>query len=163
MITSANPGSCAHSNFDTRITSTYNVWEQVRHFCPKIFMFLLHILAWCPCKQYWKPDQFICCACKISSHFCIWMLVKTLQYYLYSQRHVLWCCRYAIGNAERPMLHSKVGWLDILANDTHQFYGANNTGGPSIKVHSPPQESVALKLNWTVYFGEHPLLGCDTV
>lgn len=60
---------------------------------------------------------------------------------------MLWCCRYAIGNAERPLLHSRVGWLDILANDTHQFYGVNNTGGPSIKVHPPPHESVALKLN----------------
>lgn len=47
--------------------------------------------------------------------------------------------RYAIGNAERPTLKSKVGWLDILANDTHQFYFHNNTGGPSIKV-SPPHE-----------------------
>lgn len=42
--------------------------------------------------------------------------------------------RYAIGNAERPTLKSKVGWLDILANDTHQFYYQNDTGGPSIKV-----------------------------
>ena len=42
--------------------------------------------------------------------------------------------RYAIGHAERPGLKSKVGWLDILANDTHQFYYHNNTGGPSIKV-----------------------------
>ncbi|CAG2053969.1 unnamed protein product [Timema podura] len=41
--------------------------------------------------------------------------------------------RYAIGNAERPTLKSKVGWLDMLANDTHQFYYSNNTGGPSIK------------------------------
>ncbi|KAJ9592458.1 hypothetical protein L9F63_015874, partial [Diploptera punctata] len=47
--------------------------------------------------------------------------------------HWLACIWYAIGNAERPMLKSKVGWLDILANDTHQFYLANNTGGPSIK------------------------------
>lgn len=39
--------------------------------------------------------------------------------------------RYAIGNAEK----SSVGWLDILANDTHQFY-VNGTGGPSIKVSS---------------------------
>lgn len=43
-------------------------------------------------------------------------------------------CRYAIGNAERPMLKSKIGWLDILANDTHEYYTSNNTGGPSIKV-----------------------------
>ncbi|PSN28997.1 hypothetical protein C0J52_27313 [Blattella germanica] len=47
--------------------------------------------------------------------------------------HWLACIWYAIGNAERPLLKSKVGWLDILANDTHQFYLANNTGGPSIK------------------------------
>ncbi|XP_021940742.1 potassium voltage-gated channel subfamily H member 2 isoform X3 [Zootermopsis nevadensis] len=47
--------------------------------------------------------------------------------------HWLACIWYAIGNAERPLLKSKVGWLDILANDTHQFYYANNTGGPSIK------------------------------
>jgi potassium voltage-gated channel Eag-related subfamily H protein 2 len=40
------------------------------------------------------------------------------------------CRRYAIGSAEN---HSKIGWLEILANDTHQFYGPNNTGGPSIK------------------------------
>ncbi|XP_014293298.1 potassium voltage-gated channel unc-103 isoform X2 [Halyomorpha halys] len=47
--------------------------------------------------------------------------------------HWLACIWYAIGNAERPHLTSKVGWLDILANDTHQFYLQNNTGGPSIK------------------------------
>ncbi|XP_073979824.1 voltage-gated inwardly rectifying potassium channel KCNH6-like isoform X3 [Rhodnius prolixus] len=46
--------------------------------------------------------------------------------------HWLACIWYAIGNAERPHLTSKVGWLDILANDTHQFY-VNDTGGPSIK------------------------------
>jgi hypothetical protein len=43
-------------------------------------------------------------------------------------------CRFAIGNAERPMLRAKIGWLDHLANATHQFYTANNTGGPGIKV-----------------------------
>ena len=42
-------------------------------------------------------------------------------------------CRFAIGNAERPMLRAKIGWLDHLANATHQFYTANNTGGPGIK------------------------------
>ncbi|XP_076628162.1 potassium voltage-gated channel seizure isoform X2 [Colletes latitarsis] len=47
--------------------------------------------------------------------------------------HWMACIWYAIGNAERPSLKSKVGWLDILANDTHQFYFHNNTGGPSIK------------------------------
>jgi hypothetical protein len=103
------------------------------------------------------------CASNISFHFCFWGLVKTLEYYLYSWRHMLWCCRYAIGNAERPTDSSKVGWLDLLANDTHQFYGDNNTGGPSIKVHPSPHESIALKLNWTIYFEEHPLLGHYTV
>ncbi|XP_078034925.1 potassium voltage-gated channel seizure isoform X4 [Augochlora pura] len=47
--------------------------------------------------------------------------------------HWLACIWYAIGHAERPMLESKVGWIDILANDTHQFYFHNNTGGPTIK------------------------------
>ncbi|KAL0123196.1 hypothetical protein PUN28_007654 [Cardiocondyla obscurior] len=47
--------------------------------------------------------------------------------------HWMACIWYAIGNAERPGLKSKVGWLDILANDTHQYYYHNNTGGPSIK------------------------------
>jgi len=48
--------------------------------------------------------------------------------------HWLACIWYAIGNAERRHVDSKVGWLDILANDTHQFYSHNNTGGPSIRV-----------------------------
>lgn len=30
--------------------------------------------------------------------------------------------RYAIGNAERPTLERKIGWLDHLANTTYQFY-----------------------------------------
>ncbi|KAJ8970267.1 hypothetical protein NQ317_017162 [Molorchus minor] len=47
--------------------------------------------------------------------------------------HWLACIWYAIGNAERPMLPTKIGWLDILANDTQQFYGPNSTGGPSIR------------------------------
>ncbi|XP_044741505.1 uncharacterized protein LOC123302584 isoform X3 [Chrysoperla carnea] len=47
--------------------------------------------------------------------------------------HWLACIWYAIGNAERPLLKSKIGWLDILANDTHQYYYLNNTGGPSIR------------------------------
>lgn len=43
-------------------------------------------------------------------------------------------CRYAIGNAEKDDL-SKVGWLEILANDTHQYYENQNKteGGPSIR------------------------------
>lgn len=42
--------------------------------------------------------------------------------------------RYAIGNAEKDDL-SKVGWLEILANDTHQYYENQNKtdGGPSIR------------------------------
>jgi potassium voltage-gated channel Eag-related subfamily H member 2 len=48
--------------------------------------------------------------------------------------HWLACIWYAIGNAERRHVDSKVGWLDILANDTHQYYSTNNTGGPSIRV-----------------------------
>ncbi|XP_058805010.1 potassium voltage-gated channel unc-103 isoform X2 [Phymastichus coffea] len=47
--------------------------------------------------------------------------------------HWMACIWYAIGNGERPKLKSKVGWLDILANDTHQFYGPDDSGGPSIK------------------------------
>ncbi|XP_031622923.1 potassium voltage-gated channel subfamily H member 6 isoform X2 [Contarinia nasturtii] len=47
--------------------------------------------------------------------------------------HWLACIWYAIGKAERPVLKSKIGWLDILANDTHEYYLPNNTGGPSIK------------------------------
>ncbi|XP_049844258.1 potassium voltage-gated channel subfamily H member 6 isoform X2 [Schistocerca gregaria] len=47
--------------------------------------------------------------------------------------HWLACIWYAIGHAERTLMNNRVGWLDILANDTHQFYNANNTGGPSIK------------------------------
>ena len=52
--------------------------------------------------------------------------------------------RYAIGNAERPGLAAKIGWLDHLANDTHQFYFMNNTGGPSLRVSDPFYENVAL-------------------
>ncbi|CAG9772167.1 unnamed protein product [Ceutorhynchus assimilis] len=47
--------------------------------------------------------------------------------------HWLACIWYAIGNAERPNLHSRISWLDFLANDTQQPYLANGTGGPSIK------------------------------
>ncbi|UXI20462.1 Proteasome subunit beta type-2 [Sarcoptes scabiei] len=41
--------------------------------------------------------------------------------------------RYAIGNAERPSLQRKIGWLDHLANATYQFYNSDGSGGPSIK------------------------------
>ncbi|KAF5287614.1 hypothetical protein FQA39_LY15817 [Lamprigera yunnana] len=47
--------------------------------------------------------------------------------------HWLACIWYAIGNAERPALHAKIGWLDTLAEHTQQYYYLNNTGGPSIK------------------------------
>ncbi|KAF5306563.1 hypothetical protein FQR65_LT07290 [Abscondita terminalis] len=47
--------------------------------------------------------------------------------------HWLACIWYAIGNAERPALHAKIGWLDTLAEHTQQYYYTNNTGGPSIK------------------------------
>lgn len=44
--------------------------------------------------------------------------------------------RYAIGNAERGQgIEPKYGWLDALAEQTHQLYNANNTGGPSIRVN----------------------------
>lgn len=56
--------------------------------------------------------------------------------------------RYAIGNAERPILKSKIGWLDILANDTHEYYYPNNTGGPSIKVSFNSNKSHAPSNNW---------------
>ncbi|CAC5406767.1 Potassium voltage-gated channel unc-103,Potassium voltage-gated channel subfamily H member 2,Potassium voltage-gated channel subfamily H member 4,Potassium voltage-gated channel subfamily H member 5,Potassium voltage-gated channel subfamily H member 7,Potassium voltage-gated channel subfamily H member 1,Potassium voltage-gated channel protein eag,Potassium voltage-gated channel subfamily H member 8,Potassium voltage-gated channel subfamily H member 6,Potassium voltage-gated channel subfamily H member 3 [My len=47
--------------------------------------------------------------------------------------HWLACIWYAIGNVERPHLESpKIGWLDELAEQTHQYY-VNDTGGPTIK------------------------------
>ncbi|GFU17415.1 potassium voltage-gated channel subfamily H member 6 [Nephila pilipes] len=46
--------------------------------------------------------------------------------------HWLACIWYAIGNAERPFLVNKIGWLDALARDTEQHYN-NSHGGPSIK------------------------------
>lgn len=43
--------------------------------------------------------------------------------------------RYAIGNAERGQgTDPYYGWLDALAEQTHQPYNSNNTGGPSIRV-----------------------------
>ncbi|XP_075676440.1 uncharacterized protein LOC113795069 isoform X2 [Dermatophagoides pteronyssinus] len=47
--------------------------------------------------------------------------------------HWLACIWYAIGNAERPTLQRKIGWLDHLANATYQFYNPDGSGGPSIK------------------------------
>uniref|UniRef100_A0A182PA07 Kinesin motor domain-containing protein n=1 Tax=Anopheles epiroticus TaxID=199890 RepID=A0A182PA07_9DIPT len=48
--------------------------------------------------------------------------------------HWLACIWYAIGNAERPLLKGKIGWLDALAQDTEEYYFPNNTGGgPSVK------------------------------
>lgn len=44
--------------------------------------------------------------------------------------------RYAIGNAERGVgIEPKYGWLDALAEQTHQPYWANLTGGgPTLRV-----------------------------
>nr|AHX25744.1 Erg potassium channel [Anopheles gambiae] len=48
--------------------------------------------------------------------------------------HWLACIWYAIGNAERPLLKAKIGWLDALAQDTQEYYFPNNIGGgPSVK------------------------------
>ncbi|XP_054168573.1 potassium voltage-gated channel subfamily H member 7-like [Oppia nitens] len=47
--------------------------------------------------------------------------------------HWLACIWYAIGNAERPVLDSKIGWLDHLANSTYQYYNSDGSGGPTIK------------------------------
>lgn len=58
---------------------------------------------------------------------------KMLNLYFPYWKTVFYDYRYAIGNAQRPMV--KIGWLDILANDTQEHYFPNNTGGgPSIKV-----------------------------
>ncbi|CAM1300697.1 KCNH7 (predicted) [Pycnogonum litorale] len=46
--------------------------------------------------------------------------------------HWLACIWYAIGNAERPHLNPKIGWLDHLANASHQYYN-NSHGGPTTK------------------------------
>uniref|UniRef100_A0A182XZB9 Uncharacterized protein n=1 Tax=Anopheles stephensi TaxID=30069 RepID=A0A182XZB9_ANOST len=52
--------------------------------------------------------------------------------------HWLACIWYAIGNAERPFLKAKIGWLDALAQDTQEYYFPNNTGGgPSVKIPNP--------------------------
>ena len=47
---------------------------------------------------------------------------------------IIFQIRYAIGYAERSGPKAHIGWLSSLANATDQPYGANNTGGPSIKV-----------------------------
>ncbi|CAH1238966.1 KCNH7 [Branchiostoma lanceolatum] len=47
--------------------------------------------------------------------------------------HWLACIWYAIGNVERPMLPAKIGWLDILAKQTHQPYTNDSNSGPSLK------------------------------
>ncbi|XP_064645077.1 potassium voltage-gated channel subfamily H member 6-like isoform X2 [Lineus longissimus] len=48
--------------------------------------------------------------------------------------HWLACIFYAIAYIERPLLASKVGWLDYLANKTHMYYYVNDTqSGPDIK------------------------------
>lgn len=62
---------------------------------------------------------------------CIWYI---LSLYICFSYVIDYFPRYAIGNAEREMLKSKIGWLDHLAEDTGQYYYPNKTGGPSIKV-----------------------------
>lgn len=52
--------------------------------------------------------------------------------------------RYAIGNAERPGLLHKIGWLDHLANATHQYYYSNSTGGPTLRV--------SVNISFSLYF-----------
>ncbi|PAA65653.1 hypothetical protein BOX15_Mlig000365g2 [Macrostomum lignano] len=48
--------------------------------------------------------------------------------------HWLACIWYAIGNIERPSLQQKIGWLDQLADQTHQHYNLSDTNsGPSLK------------------------------
>lgn len=47
--------------------------------------------------------------------------------------HWLACIWYAIANAERAVQEPKIGWLDALANTTHQYYVNDSQGGPSIK------------------------------
>ncbi|XP_063964224.1 potassium voltage-gated channel subfamily H member 7-like isoform X1 [Lytechinus pictus] len=48
--------------------------------------------------------------------------------------HWLACIWYAIGSAERQQLEHQIGWLDHLANETHQYYIDNVTSsGPTIK------------------------------
>ena len=48
--------------------------------------------------------------------------------------HWLACIWYAIGNVERPSLaEPKIGWLDELARQTHQYYKNDSNGGPSIQ------------------------------
>eukprot|EP00057_Strongylocentrotus_purpuratus_P014942 XP_011669416.1 PREDICTED: potassium voltage-gated channel subfamily H member 7 isoform X3 [Strongylocentrotus purpuratus] len=48
--------------------------------------------------------------------------------------HWLACIWYAIGSAERQQLEHQIGWLDHLANETHQYYVDNVTSsGPTIK------------------------------
>ncbi len=48
--------------------------------------------------------------------------------------HWLACIWYAIGNVERPTLSDpKIGWLDELSRQTHQYYINGTKGGPTIK------------------------------
>ncbi|XP_065320030.1 uncharacterized protein LOC135927777 isoform X3 [Gordionus sp. m RMFG-2023] len=48
--------------------------------------------------------------------------------------HWLACIWYAIGHAERPFLSEpKIGWLDELSRQTHQYYVNTTQGGPSLK------------------------------
>jgi hypothetical protein len=96
------------------------------------------------------PASNVICVCKASSRLSPRHSLNPANAADIHRQKKFWCCRYAIGHAERPLLKSKVGWLDILANDTHQFYYANNTGGPSIKVCWTPHKVLGTKIHfWT--------------
>lgn len=48
--------------------------------------------------------------------------------------HWLACIWYAIGNMERSMLQTtRIGWLDELAQKTHQPYTNASNSGPTVK------------------------------
>lgn len=64
---------------------------------------------------------------------CIWWVNNLIKQKIKNQ-FLIYFFRYAIGNAERPMLKTKIGWLDVLSRDLDQPYYGNDTGGPSIKV-----------------------------
>lgn len=56
-----------------------------------------------------------------------------------SKNVITFVCRYAIAISEkRSGTSQNVGWLDILANDTHEFYQPDdiygNYSGPNIRV-----------------------------
>lgn len=54
---------------------------------------------------------------------CIWLVHNLGTMSQSISTYLINTTRYAIGNAERSTLVHKIGWLDVLANDTYQFYG----------------------------------------